>query len=123
MTWLRILPMVVACVLMAAHLYRWDLWPQALLALLAPLLLLTRTPSVVLPLKWMLGVFALEWVRTAWVLATARMQEGLPTARTAGHPAGSGPADGPGRPAPAHPETRLAARRAFLQAGGRLLTA
>ncbi len=81
MTWLRILPMVVACVLMAAHLYRWDLWPQALLALLAPLLLLTRTPSVVLPLKWMLGVFALEWVRTAWVLATARMQEGLPTAR------------------------------------------
>jgi hypothetical protein len=81
MTWLRVLPMVVACGLTAAHLYRWDLWPQALLALLAPLLLLTRTPSVVLPLQWMLGVFALEWVRTAWVLVAARMQEGQPTAR------------------------------------------
>ena len=45
------------------------------------LLLLTRTPSVVLPLQWMLGVFALEWVRTAWVLVAARMQEGQPTAR------------------------------------------
>lgn len=81
MTWLRVLPMVVACGLMAAHLYRWGLWPQALLALLAPLALLLRSPSAVRPLQWMLGVFALEWVRTAWVLAAARMQEGQPTAR------------------------------------------
>lgn len=81
MTWLRVLPMVVACGLMAAHLYRWGLWPQALLAMLAPLVLLLRSPSAVRPLQWMLGVFALEWVRTAWVLAAARMQDGQPTAR------------------------------------------
>ena len=81
MTFLRAVPLTLACLVMAAHLYRWGLYPQAVLALLAPALLLLRRSMVVRPLQCMLGVFSLEWGRTAWVLAASRMQADRPVTR------------------------------------------
>lgn len=81
MPFLRVLPLLVSCLVMAAHVFRMQ-WPLVSLAILgAPLLLLLRGPGPVRFLQGLLGFFALEWVRTAWVLASWRAEVGQPMAR------------------------------------------
>ena len=81
MTFLRLLPLLLSCLVMAAHVFRMQ-WPLVALAVLgAPLLLVLRGPGPVRILQGMLGLFALEWVRTAWVLASWRAEAGQPMVR------------------------------------------
>lgn len=76
---LRAIPLVLSCLLMAAHVFRAGGGLPALLILLAPMLLLFRFGPTVL--RWMLALFALEWVRTAAMLAAWRIMAGEPFLR------------------------------------------
>lgn len=81
MTALRVLPLVLSCLVMAAHLLRWGGLPGALAVLAVPLLLLLRHRAAVLVVQGLLVLFALEWVRTAIALGAARAEVGAPMGR------------------------------------------
>lgn len=76
---LRALPLVLSCLLMAAHVFRAGGGLPALAAFLLPLMLLV--PWGAIALRWLLALFALEWVRTAIVLAAGRVAAGEPFGR------------------------------------------
>jgi hypothetical protein len=79
----RFLPMILSCLLMAAHVLRSVGLTAALLVLLLPLLLLVRQSWVPLVMQGVLGLAVLEWARTAVVLARGRIAEGEPWMRMA----------------------------------------
>lgn len=76
---LRTIPLFLSCALMAAHAFRAGGGLLALGLLLLPALLLAPWGAAVL--RGLLGLFALEWLRTALVLAVGRMASGEPFLR------------------------------------------
>ncbi|MDH4043580.1 MAG: hypothetical protein OEW06_03905 [Gemmatimonadota bacterium] len=77
----RFLPVIVSCLLLAAHVLRSVGLTIALLVLLLPLLLLVRQSWVPLVMQVVLGLAVLEWARTAIALAQGRMADGEPWVR------------------------------------------
>jgi hypothetical protein len=80
---LRLLPVALSCLLMAAHLLRSGLVVPAAACALLPLLLLVRRPWVPRVLQAALLVAAAEWIRTTLTLVRGRMTAGEPWARLA----------------------------------------
>ena len=80
---LRLSPVLLSALLMAAHASRHD-WLLATIASLAfPLILLMRRPWVPVLVQVALVLGALEWVRTTVVLARDRAAAGEPWIRMA----------------------------------------
>lgn len=83
MNGLRLLPVILSCLLLAAHFLRSGLWPAVAACALLPLLLLARRPWVPLVMQVALFFGALEWIRTLMLVAAARMAAGQPWLRMA----------------------------------------
>lgn len=81
MTALRLLPAILSCVLMAAHVLRMGMATLAVIILFLPLLFLLRRAWVPLLMQGVLALAALEWLRTALVLARGRIVAGEPWMR------------------------------------------
>lgn len=78
---LRILPLVVSSLLLAAHFYRSGHLLAAGAAVALPLVLLLRHAWVVPTVQVTLFVAAAEWVRTAVAIAGVRESMGAPATR------------------------------------------
>lgn len=78
---LRLLPVVLSAVLLAAHFSRAGAPVGVALSLGGPLLLLVRRPWAARTVQAALLAGALEWIRTAAVLATGRVEAGQPWLR------------------------------------------
>ena len=83
MTGLLLTPVVLSFVLLAAHFSRNDVPPLVLLCLLIPFILLLKRSWVPRLLQLLLGLGALEWIRTAMALARQRIDAGEPWMRMA----------------------------------------
>ena len=83
MNFLRLLPVIVSFVLLAAHFYRAELTPLVAACAFLPLLLFLRKPWVPRLFQGLLVVGALEWLRTLYVLAAMRMGFDQPWGRLA----------------------------------------
>jgi hypothetical protein len=81
MTVLRILIVLLALLLLGAHLLRWGGAPLALLPLLLFPLAFLGAPWARRTLQSALGLAALEWLRTAFVLSSERQAQGAPYLR------------------------------------------
>jgi hypothetical protein len=76
MNFVRLLPVLLAFLLLGAHFLRANLtWP-AYACLVPPLLLLVRRPWVVRVIQVLLLAGALEWLRTTIVLVSSRRSAG-----------------------------------------------
>jgi hypothetical protein len=80
---LRLLPMILATLLLAAHVLRAGLLPLALVLGLLPLLLLARRPWVARLFQVVLLAGTVEWLSTLVSLVTDRRGEGHPWLRLA----------------------------------------
>jgi len=76
MNFLRLLPAILSCVLLAAHFSRNDILSLALVSLVLPFLLLVRRPWVPRLFQVVLVLGALEWVRRLVALALERQAIG-----------------------------------------------
>jgi len=79
----RLLPVLLSAVLLAAHFSRHDMPALIPVALLFPALLLVRRPWVPRVVQVILALAALEWIRTAMSLGRARLAAGEPWVRMA----------------------------------------
>jgi hypothetical protein len=79
----RLLPVLLSAVLLAAHFSRHDLPALIPVALGLPAVLLVRRPWVPRVVQAALLLAALEWVRTGIVLGRARLEAGEPWVRMA----------------------------------------
>ena len=79
----RLTPVILSALLLAAHFSRADNLPLTLISLIAPVLLLVRRPWVVWAFQLVLVVGALEWVRTLLAIARTRQASGEPWVRMA----------------------------------------
>ena len=73
---LRLLPVILSLVVLAAHFSRHDVPVLVWVSLAVPLLLLVRRPWVPRLLRWLLVLGALEWMRTTTVLVSQRVTVG-----------------------------------------------
>lgn len=80
-TALRVTPLVLSAAVMAAHFFREANYGFVVFALIAPLLLITRERWAVVAVQLLLGVAAIEWIRTALSIAHERAAFGAPTTR------------------------------------------
>jgi hypothetical protein len=71
----------LALLLLAAHFYRAMLYPLAAVAFLSIALLYVSNPRALRVVRAALALGALEWLRTAWMLASHRAALGLPYTR------------------------------------------
>ena len=76
MTLVRVLPVLISFLLLAAHFSRGDNQPLMVLSLLFPLLLLVRKPWVVPIVQVTLVVAGLEWLRRTIELVRQRQAAG-----------------------------------------------
>lgn len=83
MVFLRLLPIVLSYLLMAAHLFRGHHYALLALAALMPLLLFIPQPWVARVLQLGLVISAVEWLRTIVMLTQERMALGQPYLRMA----------------------------------------
>lgn len=81
MAWLRLFLPVLACVVLAAHFYRAQLLPLALLSAMLPLLLAVPRAWAVRVLQVALVLGALEWLRTLAEFSAIRIAMGQPYLR------------------------------------------
>jgi hypothetical protein len=79
----RLLPVLLSAVLLAAHFSRHAVPALIPVALLFPALLLVRRPWVPRVVQVVLVLAAVEWVRTAVALGSARRATGEPWVRMA----------------------------------------
>jgi hypothetical protein len=79
----RVLPVLLSVLLMAAHFSRADNTALVITSLLFPLVLLVRRPWAVRLTQLMLVVAGLEWVRTLIAIAGRRQALGEPWVRMA----------------------------------------
>jgi hypothetical protein len=79
----RLLPVLLSAVLLAAHFSRHDMPLLIPVALLFPALLLVRRPWVPRVVQGILVLAAVEWIRTAIGLGRARVAAGEPWVRMA----------------------------------------
>ena len=83
MNFLRLLPVILSFLLLAAHFYRGGEMVLVVLSLLLPFLLLLRRHWVPWVIQVALFLGVLEWLHTAWTIAQVRMQFGAPWTRMA----------------------------------------
>ncbi len=83
MNFVRLLPVIVSAILMAAHLLWHGMIPLVVLSLAFPAILLIRRPWVVRVVQVALCLVACEWIRTAIWLAHRRLASGAPWTRMA----------------------------------------
>ncbi len=83
MDFVRLLPVILSALLMAAHFSRADNVALVLLSLAFPLILLWRRPWAARLTQVTLAVASLEWIRTAIVIAGRRQAAGEPWTRMA----------------------------------------
>lgn len=83
MTALLVTPVVLSCLLMAAHVLRSGMLLVAAGFAVLPFLLLVRRPWVPLVMQVVLLVAAAEWLRTLVALARGRIAAGEPWIRMA----------------------------------------
>lgn len=76
MNFLRLLPVIFSCLLLAAHFSRNDIMLLTLLSMTLPFLLLVRRPWVPRLFQVLLVVGALEWIRRLIALALERQGAG-----------------------------------------------
>jgi len=73
---LRLLPVILSFLVLAAHFSRHDMVVLEWVSLAVPLLLLVRRPWVPRLVRWLLVLGALEWMRTITVLVGDRVAAG-----------------------------------------------
>ncbi len=78
---LRILPLILSTLLIGAHFLRSGNVIVMLLCVAAPLLLLLRNRVVTSGIQVLLAVAAVEWLRTAMMIAQERAATGAPVTR------------------------------------------
>ena len=83
MSLLLLTPAILSLWLFAAHVLRAGLLPVAVLFAIAPLLLLVRHKMIAKGMQLVLGLAALEWVRSLVIMAMARLAAGQPWLRMA----------------------------------------
>lgn len=83
MNLLRLLPVLLSLLMLAAHFYRAGQLLLAIIMLMLPLLLFVRKSWVPQLIQLVLLVGALEWLRTLWVIADVRIQFEMPWMRMA----------------------------------------
>jgi len=83
MNLLRLLPVILSMLLLAAHFYRAGLVPLTVVCLVLPLLLLPRRAWVPGLFQVLLLLGALEWLRTLYGFAAMRIAFGEPWMRLA----------------------------------------
>ncbi len=76
----RIIPCLISCLLLAAHFYRANSTPMALLAFCIPLLLILPKQGVRLT-QLLLILGSLEWLRTLYILMLQRQELNQPWLR------------------------------------------
>ena len=81
MAWVRLVLPVLACLLLAAHFYRAQQLPLALLSALLPLLLAVPRAWAVRVLQVALVLGAIEWLRTLAAFSAERIAMGQPYLR------------------------------------------
>src|SRR5437763_11280049 len=77
----KFIPLAVSSLLIAAHFLRTGNILVTIICLAAPLLLLIRKPAVRMGVQIMLVIAAVEWVRTAFMIAQERAADGAPVTR------------------------------------------
>lgn len=77
----RFLPLALSSLLIAAHFLRTGNILVTIGCLAVPLLLLIRKPAVRIGVQIMLVIAAVEWVRTAFMIAQERAASGAPVTR------------------------------------------
>jgi len=83
LNFLRLLPVIISFLLMAAHFFREGRMLTAFVVLLLPLLLLVRKAWVPRALQVTLLFGAVEWLRTLYFIAQMRIEFGMPWMRMA----------------------------------------
>ena len=80
---LRLMPVFLSALVLAAHFSRADNLPMIVFSLIVPTLLLVRRPWVARAFQVLLVVGALEWVRALIAIAIQRQTLGEPWSRMA----------------------------------------
>ena len=83
MNFLRLLPVFLSILLLAAHFYRAGLSVLVVLILASPFILLIRKPWAVRMIKIELILGGIEWIRTAMNIVQSRQAYNLPWTRLA----------------------------------------
>jgi hypothetical protein len=83
MNFVRLLPVVVSFLLLAAHFYRAGMPWLTVLCLALPLLLIPKDARLPRLFQVLLALGALEWLRTLYALAGIRLAFGQPWGRLA----------------------------------------
>jgi hypothetical protein len=78
---LRLLPCILAFLLLAAHFLRSAQIPLVALSLLTPLLLLIKRRSILMLLQCLAYLGVLVWIRTAYILVSQRIGMAEPWGR------------------------------------------
>ena len=73
---LRLLPVILAFALLAAHFSRADMLPAVIVSLLTPFLLLIRKPWIARSVQILLLLGALEWIRSMFGYINVRKEIG-----------------------------------------------
>jgi hypothetical protein len=79
----RLLPVLLSFLLLAAHFWRAENTPLVLLSVVYPFLLLVRRPWVAHAVRFALVLGGLEWIRRTIVLVGQRQEAGAPWTRLA----------------------------------------
>ena len=80
---LKLVPVILSALLLAAHFLRAELFPLVALSLAFPILLLSKRPWSVRLVQIILVLGALEWIRTLLILVDERRTAGQPSTRLA----------------------------------------
>jgi hypothetical protein len=80
-TALRLTPLILSALVIAAHFFREANDGFVVFALVVPLLLITRAKWAVVAVQLLLALAAVEWIRTAFAIAHERAAFGAPTTR------------------------------------------
>jgi hypothetical protein len=80
---LRLIPVVLSCVLLAAHYLRAGSVVVVVLCLAVPALLFVKRPWVPRVMQAVLVFSAVEWLLTAYEIASVRMAMGVPWTKAA----------------------------------------
>lgn len=79
----RLVPVILSCILVAAHFSRAGLTVFALALLALPLLLMIHRPWSARTVQLALVLAGFEWLRTMWAIASRRIEAGQPWLRMA----------------------------------------
>lgn len=81
MNGLKLSPVFISALLLAAHFYRSELYPLVIMSLSFPALLLFKIKWADITVQILLILGGLEWIRTTYYFALERQAEGMPYTR------------------------------------------